>query len=121
MQGHAYIWGAQYATANNAIDLHTIPCAACYVSARPTVLMIPGQASCPENWTREYFGYLMSEATLYNRHRTMYECVDKDQETVSLSPDWGSMLYLVEADCSFGLSCPPDTDYKEINCVVCTK
>ena len=165
-----------------ASSKHTIPCAVCFVPARPTVLMIPGKARCPPTWTREYFGYLMSEATKWERGgrstyecvdkdqqslplspnwgstlypieadcssckascpptwtreyfgylmseatkwarggRSMYECVDKDQQSLPLSPNWGSTLYHIEADCSSGLPCPPDTNYKEINCVVCT-
>ena len=121
MNGRAFIWGAQYEYTTGASDKHTIPCAVCYVSARPTVLMISGQASCPASWTREYFGYLMSENTGGDRHRSMYECVDKDQQSLPLSPDWGSVLYTVEVDCNSGLPCPPDTNHKEINCVVCTK
>ena len=64
----------------------------------------------------------MSHATsLGNRHRSMFECVDKDQQSLPLSPNWGSALHHVEADCSSGLPCPPDTNSKELNCVVCTK
>ena len=123
VQGYAYIWGAQYQYAIGASDKHTIPCAVCYAPARPTVLMIPGKASCPPTWTREYFGYLMSEGTAWSGHegRSTYECVDKDQQSLPLSPNWGSILYHIEADCSSGLPCPPDTNHKEINCVICTK
>ena len=122
VQAHAYIWGAQYYDAIGASNQHTIPCAVCYVPARPTVLMIPGKASCPPTWTREYFGYLMSESIGSNREgRSMYECVDKDQQSLSLSPNYGAVMVHVEADCSSGLPCPPDTNYKETNCVVCTK
>ena len=121
VQGHVHIWGTQYSH-TNAPAQHTIPCAVCYVSARPTVLMIPAKASCPPTWTREYYGYLMSEATAFgNRHRSMYQCMDKDQQSLPLSPNYGSVLYPVEADCSSGLPCPANTDYKELNCVVCTK
>ena len=122
VNGYAYVWGIQYEFAIGASNKHTIPCAVCYAYARPTVLMIPGKASCPPTWTREYFGYLMSHATsLGNRHRSMFECVDKDQQSLPLSPNWGSALHHVEADCSSGLPCPPDTNSKELNCVVCTK
>ena len=122
VDGHAYIWGTQYYDPISASGQHTIACAVCYVPARPTVLMIPGKASCPPTWTTEYFGYLMSEASWSNREgRSMYECVDNDQQSLLLSPNYGSVLYHVEADCSSGLSCPINTDYREINCVVCTK
>ena len=121
VQGHAYIWGAQYASAIYAPEQHSIPCAVCYVSTRPTVVMIPAKASCPPTWTREYYGYMMTESITSNRYRSMYQCVDKDAESLSFSPTWGSVLYPVEADCNTGLPCPPNTDYKEINCVICTK
>ena len=83
--------------------------------------MIPGKASCPTGYTREYFGYLMAEHSGVPRYRSMYECVDKDQDTTSLSPNWGSAIYQVETDCGTGLSCPPYSNSKELNCVVCTK
>ena len=120
VNGHV-IWGTQYNLAIGAANRHAVPCATCHVSTRPAIIMIPGKASCPPTWTREYFGYLMSEKNSSDRHRSMYECVDKDQQSLSLSPNWGSLLYHIEADCSSGLSCPPNTDYKELNCVVCTK
>ena len=122
VQGYAYIWGAQYWGVIGASNRYSIPCAVCYVPARPTVLMIPGQARCPPSWTREYFGYLMSEyAAEKSRHRSMYECVDRDTQSLSQSPEFGSVFHLVEANCNTGLSCPAGTAEKEVNCVVCTK
>ena len=62
--------------------------------------------------------------TRYDYHsRTMYECVDKDPESV---PGLGSysdprgIFYLVEPYCN-GLSCPPYDAEKELTCVVCTR
>ena len=121
VNGWSYIWGTQYGSSITAIAQHAVPCAVCYAFARPTVLMIPGKASCPPTWTREYYGYLMSERTVDDRHRSMYECVDKDQQSLPLSPNWGSVFHPVEADCSSGLPCPQGTAHKELNCVVCTK
>ena len=40
---------------------HDIPCAVCEVPTNELVLMIPGKTSCPASFTREYYGYLMSE------------------------------------------------------------
>ena len=50
----------------------------------------------------------------------MYECVDKDQESVpgSQSNTDGALFYHVEANCN-GMQCPPYNNYKELNCVVC--
>ena len=47
---------------------------AIYVATCETVLMIPGRYTCPQSWTREYYGWLM--ATHYNHHRSTFECVD---------------------------------------------
>ena len=63
----------------------------------------------------------MTEYNVGNRHRTSYECVDKDQQSLPLSPNWGSVMVPVEADCSSGLACPHGAVHKELNCVVCTK
>ena len=122
VDGRVFIWGTQYEQTLGAPNKHTVPCAVCYVSTRPTALMIAGKASCPENWTREYFGYVMSQFSQSGTfHRSTYQCVDKDQQSLPLSPNYGSILNLVEVDCSTDLSCPQGTDYKELNCVVCTK
>ena len=42
--------------------------------------MVPGKYTCPENWTREYYGYLMAERN--NHHRSTFECMDRAPETV---------------------------------------
>ena len=122
----ARVWGAEYDGPRQGTHNHNAPCAVCYVSTRPTVLMIPAKASCPPNWTREYYGYIMTEwKGDHNiiRGRTMFECVDKDQESLpgSHADTNGALLYHVEADCNTGLPCPPYNNHKELNCVVCTK
>ncbi len=55
--------------------------------------------------------------------RSMFECVDKGQESVpgSNANTDGALFYHVEANCGTGLPCPPYNDYKEVNCVICTK
>ncbi len=121
----AIIEAAEYGEPITGAQDHDIPCAVCYVSTRPTVVMIPAKASCPPTWTREYYGYLMAERNGHP-HRSMYECVDAAQESVpgsSLNNENSAILVHVEADCS-GLPCPPYNkmnEYKELNCVVCTK
>ncbi len=49
--------------------------------------------------------------------------VDKGQESVpgSHANTNDAMFYHVEATCDTGLPCPPYNNYKEVNCVVCTK
>ena len=50
-------------------------------SKKSTKLMIPAKTSCPKLWTREYYGYLVTE---YHGHprNAVYECVDKDPDHV---------------------------------------
>ena len=79
VNGH-YIHGAEYEHPLQGSHDHNVPCAVCYVSTRPTVVMIQAKASCPPTWTREYYGYVMTEYKTY--HRTMFECVDEDQESL---------------------------------------
>ena len=61
-QGHSYLHGAEYALPlrQSSAELNA-PCAVCTVYTRSQALMIPGKINCPSSWTREYFGYLMSE------------------------------------------------------------
>ena len=119
--GYSTVYGAEYA--ENPLEgthHHNVPCAVCYVSTRETVLMIPAKTSCPTAWTREYYGYLMTEH--YRHQRSNYECVDEDQESIagSHANTNGALFYHVEANCN-GMPCPPYDNTKELNCVVCTK
>ena len=101
---------------------HDIPCAVCLVTTKELVLMIPAKTSCPLSWTREYYGYLMSERVHSDHHRSTFECVDKDLDSVVGSSRHQSHALFghVEAVCN-ALPCPPYNNYKEVNCVVCTK
>ena len=122
-QSYSVIHGVEYEIPIIGTRNHNVPCAVCSASTRVAVLMIPARTSCPTGWTREYYGYLMAEGTHWStHHRTSYECVDKDQDSVSGSQanTDGALFYHVEANCN-GLSCPPYNNYKELNCVVCTK
>ena len=127
VQGAAHIYGAEYQNPVQGTHEHNVPCSVCYVSTRPTVVMIPAKASCPPTWTREYYGYIMTEYKGISsniRGRTMFECVDAEQESLPGShPDTnGALFYHVEADCgAAGLPCPPYNNHQELNCVVCTK
>ena len=82
--------------------------------------MIPAKYTCASGWTREYFGYLMSEH--YQSYRSQFSCVDH-----SLTPVIGSghdhgafRFYPVEGQCG-SLPCPPYSRDKELSCAVCTK
>ena len=126
IQYDATLYAAAYKNPLQGTQDHNVPCAVCYVATREVVVMIPAKASCPPSWTREYYGYLMSGNTGdsdYIRGRTMFECVDKDQESVPGSDQlgaYGALFYHVEASC-YGMPCPPYNEHQELNCVVCTK
>ncbi len=121
VQGHMYLYGAEYENPVQGTDDHNVPCAVCFVSSRLTILMVPAKTSCPQNWTEEYDGYLMSEH--HSHHPSMFQCVDKGQESVpgSSADTDGALFYHVEATCDTGIPCPPYNTEEEVNCVVCTK
>ena len=81
--------------------------------------MIPAKYTCPTGWTREYFGYLMSEQ--YKHHRSQFSCVDHSLTSVIGSHhDYNGFLFSgVEGVCG-SLPCPPYTQDKELSCAVCT-
>ena len=121
----SYMYGAEYQmfgnipSSNLPLNDHDVPCSVCYVE-RETVLMVPGKYTCPLNWVREYYGYLMAER---NSHfRSTFECVDVDTETIidgeaNLN---GATFYHVEPRCG-SLPCPPYEEQKEMTCAVCTR
>ncbi len=100
---------------------YDIPCAVCMVSTKNLVLMVPAKTSCPPGFTREYYGYIMSERVHENHKRSMFECVDKNLGSVygSQHAVYGGLFGHVEAVCN-ALPCPPYNNYKELNCAVCT-
>ncbi|XP_077987450.1 uncharacterized protein LOC144442052 [Glandiceps talaboti] len=99
---------------------HDPVCAVCRVRTRGSVLMVPARNVCPSNeWTREYYGYLMSEK--HSHKRTEYICVDRNPEarSGSVSNDNGALLFPVEGRCGT-LPCGPYINYYELTCAVCT-
>ena len=111
------ITGAEYesngitASSNN----HDVPCAVCFSIAR-TSYMFPAKVTCPDGWTEQYQGYLMTS----RRRRSEYLCVDEAFERAgSRSNDNGFQLYVVEPQCK-SLPCPPYDETRELACVVCT-
>ena len=124
--GRSFLFAAEYETisgqALDYLDEHNAPCAVCEVTTRSKQIMIPGRYTCPDTWTVEYSGWLMSAST--SHHRAMFMCLDKTPETVigREASNNGVLLYHVEAVCSVGqLPCPHYDDTKELACVVCTK
>lgn len=120
-QGHMYLYASEYENPIRGTHNHNVPCAVCIANTRNTVLKMPAKTSCPQSWTKEYEGYLMS--THYDHNPTMFECVDKSQESVpgSQANSDGALFYHVEAVCNVGIPCPPYNSAKELNCAVCTK
>ncbi len=125
----ATLFTAEYQTNNDVLPNtqgHEAPCAVCSIP-RTTKFMIPGKFECPDLWTKEYDGYLMTNQDDGNYGRE-YVCVDEHAE-IEFGPTldtYGSCgLFFVSADCSEDSFMPcSDTGYKAnmaITCVICTK
>ena len=86
------------------------------------MIMVPAKTECPSSWTREYYGYLMTEREHTFHRRSSFDCVDIDPDTESGGDVYtnGALFYLVTATCN-GLQCPPYVLNKVVTCAVCTK
>ena len=116
--------GTEYVTLGRALSRlhnHNAPCAVCEVTSRSKQIMIPGRLTCPDTWTTEYSGWLMTERN--DHYRSTFICLDKTPEAVpgAIGDTNGAVMLHVEADCSTGLSCSDYDETKELSCVVCTK
>ena len=120
VQSNSIVFGSEYEAAFLGSQNENVPCAVCVVSTRSEVVMIPAKTSCPDSWTREYYGYLMSEN--HGNYRTHFVCVDKGMEYIQNYSGHADAcdLWLVEASC-VSLPCPPYDPQKELGCVVCSK
>ena len=121
VQGTEY--EVNYAIPGNPLQhLHqqNAPCAVCDVPIRSRVIMVPAKTVCPPSWTREYYGYLMTEHD--GHYRSSYTCVDIDPEVVPGESNHTdpSLIYPTVTDCN-GLLCPPYENNRLLYCVVCTK
>ena len=117
----ANLYGTEYKSVP-AFSNYDAPCSVCYTPSRSTKITIPGRITCPDSWTREYYGYLMT-----TRSHEIYKprvpiCVDENLESVAGSGGKTdmSLLMLIETTCT-GIKCPPYSNGAEIACVVCTK
>ncbi|XP_078661111.1 short-chain collagen C4-like [Branchiostoma floridae x Branchiostoma belcheri] len=126
MYGTEYEVGAGYFSTDNMESItspynYDVPCSACLVSGRSTHVMIPARLSCPQGWSKEYSGYLMSAKHSHYNNKN-FICVDGAPNLVpgSAADRDGARLYLVEAQCG-ALPCPPYISGWELTCVVCTK
>ena len=121
-----YMYGAEYKIdTDSSSPIHgrhstDVPCAVCHVSNRTAVYMVPAKYTCPSGWTREYYGYLMSD---YKSHyRTEFNCIDNAIKPVpGSSTSHNGLIFLpIEGRCG-SLPCPPYDEKKELSCAVCTK
>lgn len=122
VHGAEYEVGGAYASSRlGHLHNQNVPCAVCHAPTRVTALMIPAKTHCPQSWTREYIGYLMTEYKAGGSYRTEFECVDKDAEAVpgGAANTNGAVFHFTEGTCN-GLPCPPYDPQKELTCVVCT-
>jgi hypothetical protein len=96
-------------------------CAVCLQPDADTTFMYPGRQSCPEGWKTEYFGYLVSNASLNSAARDAL-CVDRNPDLIpgGSGNDDGNLWYTVEAICG-SLPCPPYVNQREITCAVCSR
>ncbi len=94
VQGRSYVYGAEYEGPPLASGRsnHNAPCTICHIPDKLSVIMIPAKYTCPSGWTREYYGYLMSEST--NNSRSTYECVDISMESIPGSENRGTFFML---------------------------
>lgn len=101
---------------------HDVPCSVCHTPTRSTKIIIPGRITCPASWTREYYGYLMSDAWYTSQKGKVPVCIDENAESIpgSATANIRSLLYFIETTC-IGIACPPYFEGAEITCVVCTK
>ena len=123
LQHYSIVQGGEYELffgPNANVTQHNAPCAVCYVPTRATTIMIPAKTSCPSSWTREYYGYLMTERD--NHQRSSYNCVDNNPDVVAGTEgdEDPSLFYYTFTDCH-GLPCPPYENTRILSCAVCTK
>jgi len=97
-------------------------CAVCYVTGRSAMLMIPARTQCPDGWTTEYAGYLVSDSKHDgNRKRSSYICLDEAPEVaIGGTAQDQAVIYPVEVSCGT-LPCSLYIDGRELACVVCSK
>ena len=124
VQGHSPVAGAEFETRGDvslAALLETnLPCVVCHAIARSSVFVKPAARSCPEDWTTEYRGYLMSGNAEGHRQSTL--CVDEYPEGVcgeEEDGDGAELYHMVAGE--DGLDITPHHRDGELSCVVCTK
>ncbi|XP_035657508.1 uncharacterized protein LOC118403125 isoform X1 [Branchiostoma floridae] len=132
-QHNSYMYGTEYEvnsdgyfTTDNMNSItnpynYNVPCSVCHVAGRSSHVMIPARLSCPQGWSMEYSGYLMSSYYSHQSNKN-FICVDGAPNLVpgSSTDQNEGRLYLVEVVCG-SLPCGPYISGYELTCVVCTK
>ncbi|CAH1772472.1 unnamed protein product [Owenia fusiformis] len=95
-------------------------CTVCRVPQRVSQFMIPAYKSCPDTWTKEYNGYIMTEHI--TNQKAEFICVDEAPEADKARRNkGGGRLYVTESMCVYSLPCPNYREGFELTCAVCTK
>ncbi|XP_076455036.1 uncharacterized protein LOC143289788 [Babylonia areolata] len=112
---HNNLYGAEYQE-DGGHDETNVVCSVCR-APQSTSLMIPATVTCPEGWTTQYRGHLMSTHHIYPG-RTEHVCVDENKENHGRNGD-GATFYFIVTKCG-SLPCPPYVADKVVTCVVCS-
>ena len=114
-------WGTSSTPLNDLLQVN-LPCAVCHTDTKLSVLTVPAQYTCPNGWSMEYNGYLMTDREDSDRQRKDTICMDKDAEAVpgSQANTNPARVYLMRATCD-GLPCPPYNTNMALPCAVCSK
>ena len=86
---------------------------------RSTILMMPAKTQCPDGWSTEYAGYVVSG---HGSHKSRsYICMDEAPEVaVGATSQDQALVYPVEVQCG-SLPCSLYPTGRELACIVCSK
>ena len=122
------LYGVEYQrwpTSSPRAQYDNTPCVVCYIATRSAMFVHQASYLCPSGWSREYYGYMMSDAVRSDRQgRRSTICVDANAEAV---PGTGaktnpSRVLFLSVECTKSeLLCSPYVDGRILSCAVCTK
>jgi hypothetical protein len=120
----ARVYGAEYQFSYKGIAYDDdVPCAVCISTHASSTLMIPAKTACPPKWTKQYEGFLTSDAHYTGHVGSEFLCMDNTPEYLTEGArqhnNDGRLFYTVAAACG-SLPCPPYTDAQLMSCVVCS-
>jgi len=120
IRGNTFIQPVTYAHPLKGRDFfHQIACAVCQANYKTSTVMIPGRSACPAGWTRQYYGYIMTEYGGNDNSRYQFECIDKNMIPAASGKKHGGVA-LRKVGTSKGMPSGYRTN-KEVNCVLCAK